>query len=314
MQYKPFGKTGLNISKMALGTWGMGGAGWDQYPKETRIDAILAAIENGVNLIDTAPAYNAGAAEKLVGEALAKNGLRDQVYISTKCGNEFIDGKYVRNGRPERILSLCEESLDRLQTDHVDIMLVHWPDPNVPFSETMPALAQLKTEGKIRHIGVSNFSKEQIEEAAQYCDIEVIQPQYSMVVRQAEPLMQWAVENGLATMAYGALGGGILTGRYRKAQEYPEMDSRNRFYKFFKEPEFSNVMKLLAVMDQIAEKRGVPVAQVALNWTARKEFVSTCLVGAQTRDKIEQNTAAFTWQLDPEEIRVLDQAVALLEA
>ena len=148
MQYKPFGKTGLNISKMALGTWGMGGAGWDQYPKETRIDAILAAIENGVNLIDTAPAYNAGAAEKLVGEALAKNGLRDQVYLSTKCGNEFIDGKYVRNGRPERILSLCEESLDRLQTDHVDIMLVHWPDPNVPFSRDHAGACAVKGGGK----------------------------------------------------------------------------------------------------------------------------------------------------------------------
>ena len=312
MQYKTFGKTGLQISKMALGTWGIGGAGWDTYADDVRIDAILAAIENGVNLIDTAPAYNAGAAEKLLGRALQQSGLRDKVYISTKCGNEFIDGKYVRNGRPERILSLCDESLERLQTEYVDIMLVHWPDPNVPFSETMPALQQLKEEGKIRHIGVSNFSQEQIEEAGRYCEIEVLQPQYSMVNRNFEPLMQWARSQNIATMAYGALGGGILTGRYRSVQTFEAMDSRNRFYPFFKEPMFSQVMKLLDVMDRIAADHGVPVAQVALNWTAEKDFVSTCLVGAQTRDKVEQNAAAFSWSLEEEEKELLNQAVSIL--
>ena len=312
MQYKTFGKTGLQISKMALGTWGIGGAGWDTYADDVRIDAILAAIENGVNLIDTAPAYNAGAAEKLLGRALQQSGLRDKVYISTKCGNEFIDGKYVRNGRPERILSLCDESLERLQTEYVDIMLVHWPDPNVPFSETMPALQQLKEEGKIRHIGVSNFSQEQIEEAGRYCEIEVLQPQYSMVNRNFESLMQWARSQNIATMAYGALGGGILTGRYRSVQTFEAMDSRNRFYPFFKEPMFSQVMKLLDVMDRIAADHGVPVAQVALNWTAEKDFVSTCLVGAQTRDKVEQNAAAFSWSLEEEEKELLNQAVSIL--
>ncbi len=309
MRYKEFGKTGMCVSQMALGTWGMGGAGWDQYEDAVRIDAILAAIENGVNLIDTAPAYNAGAAEKLVGKALAQNGLREKVFISTKCGNEFINGRYIRDGRPERILQLCEESLERLQTDYIDLLLVHWPDPKVPFSETMPALQQLKDEGKIRHIGVSNFSREQIEEASQYCSIEALQPQFSMVNRAAAPLMQWCTEHGLATMAYGPLGGGILTGRYRSVMTFAEGDSRSRFYPFFKEPLFSKVMELLAVMDAIAAEHQVPVAQVALNWTAQKDFVSTLLVGAQTRDKIEQNTAAFAWTLSDAEMAVLDAAV-----
>ena len=309
MWYKDFGKTGMKVSAVALGTWGMGGSGWDQYSDDAKTDAIRAAIESGINLIDTAPAYNAGAAEKIVGKALSEGGLREKVFITTKTGNEFINGQYVRNGRPERILSLCEESLERLKTDYIDLLLVHWPDPKVPFSETMPALKQLKEEGKVRHIGVSNFTRAQMEEAMQYCEIEAFQPQYSMVSRASEDLCRWAAEQGMGVMAYGALGGGILTGRYRSLTEFDPTDNRSRFYPYFREPMFSKVMDLLKVMDQIAEAHGVPACQVALNWTARKEFISTCLVGAQTRDKVEQNAAAFRWELTEEEAGRLDEAV-----
>ena len=309
MQYKDFGKTGMHVSVMGLGTWGMGGAGWDVYEDDVKIEAILTAIENGVNLIDTAPAYNAGAAERLVGRALSSSGLRKQVYITTKTGNEFINGRYVRNGDPKRILSLCEESLENLKTDYIDLLLVHWPDPNVPFAETFAALKELKEKGKARHIGVSNFSQEQMEEASQYCEVEAFQPQYSMVSRKSEELCRWAIGQGMGVMAYGALGGGILTGRYRAAQEFPAMDSRNRFYPFFKEPLFSKVMELVEVMDKIAAQRGVPVAQVALNWTAARPFISTCLVGAQTADKVRQNAAAFSWSLSAEETAELDRKV-----
>ena len=309
MLYKDFGNTGCKVSAIALGTWGIGGAGWDTYDDEVRLDAIAAAVEQGINLIDTAPAYNAGAAEKLVGTALERWGLRDKVFLTTKTGNEFIDGKYVRNGRPERVLSLCQESLDRLRTDVIDLLLVHWPDPNVPFNETFAALRQLKEEGKVRHIGVSNFSQEQMEEAGQYCQIEAYQPQYSMVSRKSEELCRWATEQGMGVMAYGALGGGILTGRYRTVQEFAPMDSRNRFYPFFKEPLFSQVMELVQVLEQIAAEHGATPAQAALQWTAARSFVSTCLVGAQTRARVEENTKAFDWSLTEEECKRLDQAV-----
>ena len=313
MLYKDFGKTGFRASAIALGTWGIGGAGWDTYEDAVKLDAIVAAVEQGINLIDTAPAYNAGAAEKLVGQALEENGLRDKVFLTTKTGNEFIGGRYVRNGRPERILSLCDESLERLRTDVIDLLLVHWPDPNVPFSETFAALKQLKEEGKVRHIGVSNFNQAQMEEASQYCEIEAYQPQYSMVSRGSEALCRWATEQGYGVMAYGALGGGILTGRYRTVQEFAPMDSRNRFYPFFKEPLFSQVMGLVQIMDKIAAEHEATPAQVALQWTAARDFVSTCLVGAQTRDKVEDNTKAFNWSLSEEEIRILDQAVEEIE-
>lgn len=309
MRYKTFGKTGLKVSELALGTWGIGGAGWDDNSDDTRLDAIRAAVESGINFIDTAPAYNAGEAERYIGKALKEMGVRKDVVIATKCGNEFINGAYVRDGSPDKILRECEESLRNLQTDYIDVYLVHWPDPKVPFAETMGALNQLKKEGKILHVGVSNFTQEQMEEAGQYCEIEAYQPQYSMVYRSNEELMKWAAQQGMGIMSYGSLGGGILTGAYRQVQSFATMDNRNRFYKHFQEPMFSKIMKLLAVMDEMSAQRNVPLAQIALNWAAQKDFVSSCIVGAQSRKKVEQNCAAFSWDLTAEEMATLDKAI-----
>lgn len=214
MQYQEFGKTSLRVSKLCLGTWGIGGAGWDSYSDESRMDAIKAALECGINFIDTAPAYNAGKAECYVGETLNKLKKRREVVISTKCGNKFVDGKYLRCGSKESILKQCDESLKNLKTDYIDIYLVHWPDPDVELEETIDAVSTLKKEGKILHAGVSNFSKEQIEEAQKYCKIEAFQPQYSLADRKDEKLIRWAYEQGLGIMTYGTLGGGILTGNY----------------------------------------------------------------------------------------------------
>ena len=267
MKYRKLGTTGMNISQITLGTWGMGDVGWDHYDESTRIDAIRTAAQCGVNLIDTAPAYNNGASERLVGKALAQLGIRNELYISTKCGNVFVDGKvYRRDGSAAMIRQQCEESLVNLQTDHIDVMLIHWPDPDTPFEETLGALNELKKEGKILHIGVSNFTQEQIREAGKYGRIEVIQPPYSMVNTQQEEMMQWAFLQGIGSMTYGSLGGGILTGKIREAKEYAPTDSRNRFYKHFHEPLFSCAMKIVDVMDEISESHGnVPLSQIALN-------------------------------------------------
>ena len=311
MRYKEFGKTGMQVSEMTLGTWGIGGVGWDDNPKSVRQDAIRAAVEAGVNFFDTAPAYNAGAAERCLGEALADMGVRDKMYISTKCGNVFVDGvTYRRDGSAAGIRRQCEDSLRNLRTDYVDLMLIHWPDPNTPFAETMAELTKLKEEGKIRHVGVSNFSQAQMEEAGQYCPIEAYQPQYSMVHRDDEPLIRWAAEQGMGVMTYGSLGGGILTGAFREPRTFAPSDSRNRFYKHFQEPTFSKVMELLKVMDGFSAEHGVPLSQIALNWCAQKDCVSTCIVGAQHREKVAQNAAAFDWSLMPEEMAALDRAIA----
>ena len=306
MQYQEFGKTGLRVSKLCLGTWGIGGAGWDSYSDESRMDAIKAALEGGINFIDTAPAYNAGKAECYVGETLSKLKKRREVVISTKCGNKFVDGKYLRCGSKESILKQCDESLKNLKTDYIDIYLVHWPDPDVELEETIDAVSTLKKEGKILHAGVSNFSKEQIEEAQKYCKIEAFQPQYSLADRKDEKLIRWAYEQGLGIMTYGTLGGGILTGNYRKLRTFEQTDSRNRFYPYFKEPLFSKAMELLTIMDQIAEERNVSLAQIAEKWVIQKRFVSSCIIGAQSRARVEENCRNLQWELTDNEIRRLE--------
>ena len=306
MQYQEFGKTGLRVSKICLGTWGIGGAGWDSYSDESRMDAIKAALECGINFIDTAPAYNAGKAECYVGETLNKLKKRKEVVISTKCGNKFVDGKYLSCGSKESILKQCYESLKNLKTDYIDIYLVHWPDPDVELEETIDAVSTLKKEGKILHAGVSNFSKEQIEEAQKYCKIEAFQPQYSLADRKDEKLIRWAYEQGLGIMTYGTLGGGILTGNYRKLRTFEQTDSRNRFYPYFKEPLFSKAMELLTIMDQIAEERNVSLAQIAEKWVIQKRFVSSCIIGAQSRARVEENCRNLQWELTDNEIRRLE--------
>ena len=306
MQYQEFGKTGLRVSKLCLGTWGIGGAGWDSYSDESRMDAIKAALECGINFIDTAPAYNAGKADCYVGETLSKLKKRREVVISTKCGNKFVDGKYLRCGSKESILKQCDESLKNLKTDYIDIYLVHWPDPDVELEETIDAVSTLKKEGKILHAGVSNFSKEQIEEAQKYCKIEAFQPQYSLADRKDEKLIRWAHEPGLGIMTYGTLGGGILTGNYRKLRTFEQTDSRNRFYPYFKEPLFSKAMELLTIMDQIAEERNVSLAQIAEKWVIQKRFVSSCIIGAQSRARVEENCRNLQWELTDTEIRRLE--------
>ena len=306
MQYQEFGKTGLRVSKLCLGTWGIGGAGWDSYSDESRMYAIKAALECCINFIDTAPAYNAGKAECYVGETLSKLKKRREVVISTKCGNKFVDGKYLRCGSKESILKQCDESLKNLKTDYIDIYLVHWPDPDVELEETIDAVSTLKKEGKILHAGVSNFSKEQIEEAQKYCKIEAFQPQYSLADRKDEKLIRWAHEQGLGIMTYGTLGGGILTGNYRKLRTFEQTDSRNRFYPYFKEPLFSKAMELLTIMDQIAEERNVSLAQIAEKWVIQKRFVSSCIIGAQSRARVEENCRNLQWELTDNEIRRLE--------
>ncbi len=311
MRYTTFGKTGMKVSEMTLGTWGMGGVGWDNYDEKTREEAIRTAYECGVNFFDTAPAYNAGESERFLGRTFEKLGIRDKIMITTKCGNVFVNGTtYKRDGRYDKIIEQCEDSLRNLRTDRVDLMLIHWPDPDTPFEETMRALNKLKEDGKILHIGVSNFSIEQMDEICRYGEVEAYQPHYSMVNRSFADIMKFAAGRGMGIMTYGSLGGGILSGKIREHREYDPSDSRNRFYKHFQEPTFSKVMELLKVMDAVSEKNGgVPLSQIALNWCAQSELVSTCIVGAQTAAKVKENAAAFDWQLSAEDMKKLNDAI-----
>ena len=237
-------------------------------------------------------------------------GQRKKVQSATKCANAFIDGQYVRSGKGDLILRQCEESLKNLRTDYVDLMIVHWPDPKVPYEETFGALNRLKEEGMIKHIGVSNFNLEQLQHALQTADVEALQLQFSMVDLENTQILKWAHEKDLGIMTYGSLGGGILTGRYRTLEKYETMDNRNRFYPYFREPLFSKVMGLLDAMQPIADRRGVTLAQIAINWSRQKPFIDTSIFGAQTRSRVESNVSCLDWELTDEELQELDRAIA----
>lgn len=317
MRYKHFRNANIDVSALSVGTWAIGAGGYGDVTEADSIDAIHAMVEGGVNLIDTAPDYGVGHSEEVVGRAL--KGLdRSKLIISTKsCASALTlkairqgEGRYARDGRYENVLYECEQSLRRLGTDYIDIMFVHWPDLNTPFSETMDAMNTLKKQGKIRFVGLSNFNKEQILECEKVCKIDVIQPPYSMVMRAEEDLMKWCVKNGINTLTYGSLGAGILTGTFREVPTFGPRDPRNGFYPFFKEPRFSKVMKVLEVMDKISAETGKPLPQIAINWSTQKDYVSTALCGVRNRKEAEENCSTFDWTLTDAQIAAIDAAIA----
>lgn len=305
MRYKHFQNAGVDVSELAVGTWAIGGDNYGPVDRETSIQAIRTMIDNGVNLVDTAPCYGNGYSEKVVGEALA-GGYRDKVLISTKVGLVTSPNGYDRDSSFKNIMREVESSLYNLKTDHIDFYFVHWPDMNTPFAETMSALELLRKQGKIRFIGVSNFTTEMIEECEKYGKVDVQQPPFSMVDRTFTDLMKWGAARGIDSMTYGSMGAGILSGKYRTTPNFPEGDTRLTFYDYFREPKFSKVQELLKVMDGIAEAHGKPVGQVALNWSTQKDYVGCALVGVRSDAHAIENCSAYDWSLTDEEIATLD--------
>ena len=305
MRYKHFQNAGVDVSELAVGTWAIGGDNYGPVDREASIQAIRTMIDNGVNLVDTAPCYGNGYSEKVVGEALA-GGYRDKVLISTKVGLVTSPNGYDRDSSFKNIMREVESSLYNLKTDHIDFYFVHWPDMNTPFAETMSALELLRKQGKIRFIGVSNFTTEMIEECEKYGKVDVQQPPFSMVDRTFTDLMKWGAARGLDSMTYGSMGAGILSGKYRTTPDFPEGDTRLTFYDYFREPKFSKVQELLKVMDGIAEAHGKPVGQVALNWSTQKDYAGCALVGVRSDAHAIENCSAYDWSLTDEEIATLD--------
>ena len=310
MEYTTLGSTGLKVSKLCFGTWGIGGAGWDDNSEEVRLAAIREALESGINFFDTAPAYNGGAAEKLIGKALKESGKRKDCVIVTKCGSDFVDGQYVHDGSGRHIRAQIDRSLQNLQTDYIDVYLLHWPDEDVPVEDTFGALKEIRDAGKVRFIGVCNHSPEELAAAEKICPVDVVQEHFSMLVQDRIPTLSYAAEKGMGTMAYGVLGGGMLTGRYRTLETYDEMDSRGSFYTFFQEPGFSKAMKLLTRLDRIAAECGTSLPELTLRWTMEKDFVTTVLFGAQKAERVRANVKAMSLRLSPEKLAAIDRAIA----
>ena len=313
MRYKHVGNAGIDISALAVGTWAIGGQQWGDVNEKDSIDAIRAMIDGGVNLVDTAPIYGNGHSEEVVGKAL-ENGYREKVFLATKFSiSNDENGSVINNGSYENAIWECEQSLKRLNTDHIDIYIMHWPDPATPVEVTMKALADLKKSGKIRFIGVSNFDRNLIEEAQKVVRIDFLQPPYSMVEESQKELLAWCETQGIGTMTYGSLGAGILTGAIRELPDWEENDFRYTFYDYFKNPKFSKIMELLKVMDKIAQVRNKPLAQIAINWSTQKSYVSTAICGVRDPQQAYENCATFDWELTGEEMALIDSEIERLQ-
>jgi aryl-alcohol dehydrogenase-like predicted oxidoreductase len=307
MQYRTLGTSNLSVSVVGLGTWAMGNDFWGPVDDDQSVRAIQEAVDNGINLIDTAPAYGAGHAEEVVGKAI--QGRRDEVVVATKVGIIRTEDDFIRNLKPESMQREIDDSLRRLGVDTIDLYQIHWPDPDTPLESSMETLNKMQEQGKIRSIGVSNFNVKLLEQARTMGNVISVQPQFSLLHRKEESsLLPYCAKNNIGVLGYGSLAGGILTGKYREIPSLEEGDNRDQFYRFFQEPTWSKVQSLLDVLRAIAEERGVTVAQVAINWAIEQRGVTTALVGAKNPNQARTNAAAGEWSLSDEDLARINSA------
>ncbi len=313
MEFANIADTELTVSRVGLGTWAIGGWMWGGTDEEESIATIHAAVERGVNLIDTAPAYGFGRSEEIFGRAIAGSQLRSRVVIATKTGLEWKDGKVFRNASRRRILREVEDSLRRLRTDYIDIYQVHWPDPLVPIEETAETMQELLDQGKIRAIGVSNFSVAQIERFRRIAKLHVVQPPYNLFERDIEgALLPYCARSDLATLTYGALCRGLLSGKLREHTHFKGDDLRLSDPKF-QPPRYAQYLTAVRRLDQFASERyGKRVIHLAVRWLL-DQGATTALWGARHPSQLQPIDEVFGWSLDtgekPEIDRILRESI-----
>jgi len=304
-------ETELNVSRVALGTWAMGGWMWGGTDQRESVATIQAALNQGINLIDTAPVYGFGVSEEIVGVAL--EGVRKQAVIATKTGLEWRDGKIYRNATRARILKEVDDSLRRLRTDYIDIYQVHWPDPLVPVEETAEAMRSLYEQGKIRAIGVSNFSVAEMQRFRQVAPLHVLQPPYNLFERAIEAeVLPYCRANDIATFGYGALCRGLLSGRMRADTTFQGDDLR-RIDPKFQPPRFARYLDAVRQLDELALRRfGRRVIHLAVRWML-DQGISVALWGGRRPDQVQAALGVAGWSLnraDREQIeRIVNTAI-----
>jgi aryl-alcohol dehydrogenase-like predicted oxidoreductase len=298
MERSAIAGTPLTVSRVAIGTWAIGGWMWGGTDETESISTIRAAIDHGMNVIDTAPVYGFGRSEEIVGKAIAEGRLRDRVVIATKVGLEWKDGNVFRNASRDRINREVEDSLRRLRTDYIDVYQVHWPDPLVPIEETATAMQMLFKQGKIRAIGVSNFSVEQMQQFRSIAPLHVLQSPYNLFEREIETdLLPYCRKNNIATFGYGALCRGLLSGRMRSDTAFTGDDLRRTDPKF-QQPRFAQYLSAVQRLDQLAQGRfGKHVIQLAVRWML-DQGITTALWGARHPGQLQPVDEVTGWRLD----------------
>jgi len=278
---------------------------WGGTDEKQAIATIRRALDLGVTLIDTAPVYGFGRSEEIVGEAIS--GRRDEVVLATKVGLEWRGDDILRNGTRQRIEREIEDSLRRLGTDRIDLYQVHWPDPIVPFAETAEALARLRESGKIRAIGVSNFSPEQMDSFREAAPLATCQPPYNLLEREIEDdVLPYCRREGITLLTYGALCRGMLSGKMSTDRDFPGDDLRNVDPKFQGE-RFRQYLKAVDRLDALAHVRhGKSVLELAVRWIL-DQGVEIALWGARRPEQLDPVEDAFGWSLSDDDLEEIDR-------
>src|SRR6202050_4336148 len=313
MEYRKFGKTGIDISAIGFGCWEIGG-GYGSIEETDFIRAVNRALGAGPHTYAPAEAYGFGASEKSLAKALGKR--RKEAVITTKFGVGYPDKPNYRDSTRQRVMESIEKSLKALETDYVDVYLVHWPDRAVPFEEPMRALDDLVKQGKVKAVGLSNFKLEEIQECMKARRVDVVQYCWNMFDRRMQKeIFPYCRENGIGVMAYGSLAYGMLTGTLTEESAFEKGDWRSRggrlgninlFQHLFGPNHFLNNLRAVEELKPLAKRYGKSLPQLALRWTLSNPVISTALVGCRNPREVDDNAGAIGWAISDAGMRGID--------
>lgn len=297
MDYLTLGKSSIEVSRLCLGTWNMGGEeGWGPEGDERSVDLIRKVQDTGCNFFDSAHGYGRGHAEEVLGQALAEGDRRARAIVATK----------IVHGNPENVEPSLDAALQKLQSDYLDLYIVHWPRPSMSLREFLDKMFEMKEKGKVREIGVSNFNLEQMKVAAEY-GVVSLQPPYNVLWRIIEPdVLPFCRENNIAVTPYSSLAQGLLTGRFSRTEE--KLTGIRTSNLLFEEPVFAKARQAASVVDEIADQHGYTSSQVALAWLLATDGVTGPIVGISRWSHWEDNLGALDVELSDEEYQRISAA------
>ena len=311
IELRPLGTTDIRVSPIALGCWPIAGMTSLGVNEADSLATLEATFELGINFLDTAYCYGPnGESERLIAQAIA--GRRDQVVIATKGGVAWDENlKQVVDGRPETLKKQCDESLRRLNTDHVELLYLHAPDPKTPLAESAGALKELMDAGKTRSVGVSNVSLDQLRKFAAACPLAAYQPPYNMLQRNIEAdTLPWCREHNVSVFVYWPLMKGLLAGKFTREHVFAPSDGRAK-YPMFQGEEWQKNQNFVDELRKIADDAGRTVSQVVLNWTISQPGITAALCGAKRPDQIRENAGGKGWLLSEVQLKAIDKALRL---
>jgi len=300
MEFAKLGKTNIEVSKIAFGCWAIGaGREWgESLEDKIYSETVLTAFSGGINFFDTAMGYGGGHSEELLGETIKE--IRDKVVISSKCSATGLTRGKARES--------VETSLSRLKTDYIDVYFVHWPNPDIPVEESIEELMKLKNEGKIKAIGVSNYTLGHLERAVKAGQIDVVQPCYNLYWRHIEKdLLPYCRKNDISVITYSSIAQGLVTGKFTKDWEFAETDMRRTTIPLFKSPTFEMAIDATEKIKAIGEKYNKSPVQTAINWVINTPGITSAIVGGKRPDQVIENLGATGWNLTDEDYELIDK-------